>query len=84
MRNATRQAGRSRDAPHAVIEWLPAYAPDLNPVEQIWNHGKGRDLADLAPADAADLRVHVRRSLIGQRHRPNLLASFFDHAGLPL
>ena len=77
-------AGRSRDAPRAVVEWLPAYAPDLNPVEQIWNTGKRRDLANLAPADAADLRRYVRRSLIGQRHRPSLLASFFDHAGLPL
>lgn len=77
-------AGRSRDAHHAVVEWLPPYAPDLNPVEQIWNNGKRRDLANLAPADAADLRRHVRRSLIGQRHRPNLLASYFDHARLPL
>ena len=63
---------------------LPAFAPVLNPVEQIWDHGMGRDPADLAPTDAADLRRNVRRLLIGQRHHPNLLASFFDHAGLPL
>lgn len=77
-------ASRSRNAPRAVVEWLPPYAPDLNPVEQIWNNGKRRDLANLTPTDVADLRRHVRRSLIGQRNRPNLLASFFDHAGLPL
>lgn len=77
-------AGRARDGPRAVVEWLPAYAPELNPVELIWSHGKRRDLANLAASDTTDLRRHMRRSLIGQRHRPNLLASFFDHAGLAL
>ena len=28
------------------IEWLPAYAPDLNPVEQVWNRTKYTDLAN--------------------------------------
>ena len=23
-----------------VVEWLPPYAPDLNPTEQVWNHTK--------------------------------------------
>jgi len=27
------------------IEWLPPYAPDLNPVEHVWNHTKYGDLA---------------------------------------
>ncbi len=77
-------AGRPADAPRAVVEWLPAYAPELNPAEQLWNHGKRAHLANHAPADRDDLRGHVRRSLTRQRRRPNLLASFFDHAGLPL
>lgn len=77
-------AQRPPDAPRVMVEWLPPYAPDLNPAEQLWNHGKGVDLANFAPADARDLRSHVRRSLIRQRHRPNLLASFFDHAELSL
>ena len=25
------------------IEWLPSYAPDLNPVEHVWNHTKYGD-----------------------------------------
>lgn len=77
-------AGRSRDAPRVMVEWLPSYAPELNPAEQLWNHGKRVDLANSAPADRDDLRGRVRRSLIGQRCRPNLLASAFDHAGLSL
>lgn len=77
-------ASRPAQAPRVMVEWLPPYAPDLNPAEQLWNHGKRVGLANLAPADRDDLRGHVRRSLTRQRCRPNLLASFFDHAGLPL
>lgn len=77
-------AGRDPDAPRVKVEWLPSYAPELNPAEQLWNNGKRVDLANFAPADRDDLRSRVRRSLIRQRCRPNLLASAFDHAGLPL
>ena len=31
------------------IEWLPAYAPDLNPDEQVWRHTKHADLANYVP-----------------------------------
>ena len=77
-------ATRPTDAPRVMVEWLPPYAPELNPAEQLWNNGKRVDLANLAPTDRDDLRGHVRRSLIRQRCRPNLLASAFDHAGLRL
>jgi transposase len=75
---------RDPDAPRVMVEWLPPYAPELNPAKQLWNNGKRVDLANLAPTDRDDLRGHVRRSLIRQRCRPNLLASAFDHAGLHL
>lgn len=75
---------RPGDAPRVLVEWLPSYAPELNPAEQLWNNGKRVDLANLAPIDRADLHGRVRRSLIRQRCSPNLLASAFDHAGLPL
>jgi transposase len=77
-------ATRPVDAPRVMIEWLPAYAPELNPVEQIWNHGKRGTLANAAPQDAQELRARVRRVLTHQRCRPNLLASFLDHARLTL
>jgi transposase len=76
-------AGVPPDAPRVLTAWLPPYAPDLNPAEQRWNHGKRVDLATVAPTDRDDLRGRVRRSLIRQRCRPSLLASAFDHAGLP-
>ena len=77
-------ARRSPKVPRVMVEWLPPYAPDLNPTEQLWNHGKRGDLANFAPADRHELHDQVRRSLIRQRCRPKLLASAFDHAGLPL
>ena len=77
-------ASRRSETPRVAVEWLPPYAPDLNPAEQLWNHGKRVDLANLAPADRDDLRGHVRRSLTRRRCSPNLLASAFDHAGLRL
>lgn len=78
------RAGRPPDAPRVMVEWLPPYAPELNPAEQLWNHGKRVDLANLCPTDREDLRGHVRRSLTRQRHAPNRLASALDHAGLTL
>ncbi len=30
------------------VEWLPAYAPDLNPTELVWNHSKYGDSATFA------------------------------------
>lgn len=77
-------AGRAADAPRVMVEWLPSYAPELNPAEQLWNNGKRVDLANFAPTDRDDLREHVRRSLTRQRCRPNLLAAAFDHASLHL
>lgn len=77
-------ATRPQDAPRVMVEWLPSYAPDLNPAEQLWNHGKRVDLASITPANSDDLRGRVRRSLIRQRCSPHLLASAFDHAGLHL
>jgi transposase len=34
---------------------LPPYAPDLNPVEAVWQHSKHAELATYIPEDVADL-----------------------------
>lgn len=65
-------------------EWLPAYAPDLNPVEQAWNHSKYSDLANFIPDDVDHLRRELHESIRGQRCNVDLLRSFFKHAGLSL
>ena len=61
---------------------LPAYAPELNPVEAMWSNGKEVKLRGMAPADAIDLEVDTELALdeIGPDQPP--LRSFF--AATPL
>lgn len=66
------------------IEWLPAYAPELNPVEQVWNRTKYTDLANHIPEDILSLGQEVVRSIRQTRSHPTLLRSFFQHAKLRL
>jgi hypothetical protein len=66
------------------VEWLPAYAPDLNPVEMVWNHSKYGDLANFIPEDVDDLHQAVTTSLTNTRPQTHLMRSFFRHAGLEL
>ena len=66
------------------FEYLPPYAPELNPIEYGWCWLKTNPLANYAPQDAAELarttRAHGRRL----QHRQNLLWSFIDHSPLLL
>jgi transposase len=64
------------------IEWLPPYAPDLNPVEHVWNHTKYGDLANYVPDDVLDLEIELEMSIEQTRERPELLRSFFHAAEL--
>jgi transposase len=66
------------------IEWLPPYAPQLNPDEQVWMQTKYRDLANFLPQDITDLEQAVRYSLGQTRIEQPLLRSFFQHAQLRL
>jgi len=67
-----------------AVSWLPAYAPELNPVEQIWNHTKYRKLANYLPADVAALQDAVGLALANTRFQPALLRSCFGYAKLKL
>lgn len=66
------------------VEWLPAYAPDLNPVEMVWNHSKYGDLANFIPEDVNDLQQAVTISLANMRTQTVLIRSFFRYTGLGL
>lgn len=66
------------------IEWLPAYAPELNPDEQVWNRTKYTDLANFIPNDTLTLGRAVAKSLRHTRSQQTLLRSFFKHAQLRL
>lgn len=64
--------------------WLPAYAPELDPVEFVWTQSKYGDLANWIPEDIHDLRFQLQQVLQGYRHDPARLASFFQIARLPI
>lgn len=44
------------------LEVLPAYAPELNPVEYIWGHLKHRELGNFCPADFSQLSHYAAAS----------------------
>jgi transposase len=66
------------------VEWLPSYAPDLNPVEMLWNHTKYADLANFIPDNVHDLAHAVSNSIGNTRKNSHLVCSFFNYAGLEL
>lgn len=69
--------------PRWHVVWLPAYAPELNPVEQLWAYLKYGRLANFAPAEVTDIARTVRRERCRLTRRPQLLRSFFRHSALP-
>lgn len=71
-----------RGATWLKVEWLPPYAPDLDPVEFVWNHSKCVDLANVIPDDINDLRWKLRHLLEAYRHEPHRLHSFLAQARL--
>jgi transposase len=71
-----------RYGPALAFEWLPPYAPDLNPAEQVWNHAKYVELANFIPRDVADLEQAVGDSIQLQHYNASLVASFFKLAKL--
>ena len=66
------------------IEWeyLPAYAPELNPVEYIWAYWKQHELPNVCPKDYWQLGEAARRTLRRMRRRPRIIRSFWEQAQL--
>jgi transposase len=69
--------------PSWQVLWLPPYAPELNPTEQLWSYLKYGRLANFAPETVEQVRHEVRREVRRLTPRPSLLRSFFRHSALP-
>ena len=82
-RSAARQ-WREEGNGRIAVEWLPAYAPELNPAEQVWGHTKWADLANDLPADLKELGGAIDGSLSALEDEPQRLRSFFKASGLVL
>jgi len=83
-------AHRSRLVQHAVqahrswlhTEWLPAYAPELNPVEPFWDHLDDTVLANTPADDLLRLRQRIRQGLLRVRRRPSIGRGFLRYTSL--
>jgi transposase len=64
------------------LQFLPAYAPELNPTEYIWGHLKQHEIPNFCPRDLAQLSSTALRCLRRMRRRPNLITAFWRQAGL--
>jgi transposase len=65
-----------------VIEYLPPYAPELNPVEYLWAHCKHHELPNVCAKNLWDLSEGARRTLKRMRRRPRLIVAFCQQSSL--
>ena len=65
-----------------VVERLPAYAPELNPVEGLWSSFKAVELANLTSPTLAEVIDQAHRGVQRVRRIPHLAYLFLRHAGL--
>ena len=64
------------------LERLPAYAPELNPGEGLWQQLKGVELRNVCCFNIPHLRRELRDAVKRVRRRPRLINSFFRSAKL--
>ncbi|WP_435887503.1 transposase [Streptomyces antimycoticus] len=67
-----------------TLERLPAYDPELNPVELLWSSLKKRELANLAGDHLADVADATEQGIHRINHNPQLPWSFPAHTGLTI
>ena len=59
-----------------LLAFLPAYSPELNPDEQVWNHAK-HQLSQRPVWDKHDMKRHLSAILHSLQKRTGLIMSFF-------
>lgn len=68
--------------PWLQSHFLPAYAPELNPVEYAWSWLKTNPLANLVRLQLQELAAATRTHARALQRRPALLRSFLRHSPL--
>jgi transposase len=81
-RSTAMRAWLNRQRSWLVTERLPAYAPELNPVEGLWSSLKAVELANLTSPSLAEVIQQAHRGVKRVRGTPHLAYSFLRHAGL--
>ncbi len=81
-RSRAMRAWLRRQRSWLVVERLPGYAPELNPVEGLWSSLKAVELANLPGPTLAEVIQQAQRGVERVRRTPHLAYSFLRHAGL--
>lgn len=63
-------------------ERLPAYAPELNPVEYLWAHLKEHEIGSLTVREAWQLSHQATAALRRMRRRPRIIRACYAQAEL--
>ncbi len=63
--------------PRLHVFHLPAYSPDWNPDEKVWNHLKHNELASHQAKNKGELKQLARRKLQSMAKRPKLMRGIF-------
>ena len=66
------------------VERLPAYAPELNPVEYLWANLKGGALANCTGDTIAEVADQAQRGIQRVCDSDSLVVGFLAHTGLSL
>lgn len=69
--------------PRLTLVRLPAYAPDLNPVEVVWSWLEWGRLANFVPDDLTELDDWAVEYLVQLKFDPKLLRALGDRSDLP-
>src|SRR5262244_2901818 len=73
-----------RRYPRLHVEYFPPYAPELNPVEQLWKHCKYDRMANYSPATMQELSARIDRESAAAAADQRRLRSFVRASSLPL
>ena len=65
-----------------LIERLPAYAPELNPVEYMWGHLKNHEIGNLMVTKAWELSFEATAALRRMRRRTAIIAACYTQSEL--
>lgn len=65
-----------------IVERLPAYAPELNPVEGLWSWSKGHVVPNFCPTGLGPIRRELRRGQRTLHRHSDRIVGFLHKAGL--
>jgi transposase len=65
-----------------AVEYLPGYAPELNPTEYVWGYMKQHELANLCRDTISEIQAFAVNRLRSMQRRVALVASFWKQSTL--